>query len=135
MDGHIVSGDWQQQIGAPVEEGKELFQIADSSEYKAILHIPDKDIDQIHMGQMGSLRLASLPNRAISFQISRLTAITTVEEGSNGFQVEAKLLDSSLYLNPGMQGIAKVVVGRTNLLGLWTKNFRDWIRLKLWSWW
>ena len=135
MDGHIVSGDWQQQIGAPVEEGKELFQIADSSEYKAILHIPDKDIDQIHMGQMGSLRLASLPNRAISFQISRLTAITTVEEGSNGFQVEAKLLDSSLYLNPGMQGVAKVVVGRTNLFGLWTKNFRDWIRLKLWSWW
>ena len=99
------------------------------------MHIPDKDIDQIHMGQMGALRLASLPNRAISFQISRLTAITTVEEGSNGFQVEAKLLDSSLYLNPGMQGIAKVVVGRTNLLGLWTKNFRDWIRLKLWSWW
>ncbi|RRD88948.1 efflux RND transporter periplasmic adaptor subunit [Conchiformibius steedae] len=135
MTGSVVSGDWVQQIGAPVEEGKELFQIADAAEYKAILHIPDKNMDEIAIGQTGSLKLASLPEQAIRLEIIRLTAVAVVEEGQNGFQVEAKLLDAPPRLNAGMQGVAKVSVGKTNLLWLWTKNFRDWLRLKLWSWW
>lgn len=135
MSGSVVSGDWVQQIGTPVEEGKELFQIADSAEYKAILHIPDKNMDEMAIGQTGSLKLASLPEQPIKLEITRLTAVAVVEEGQNGFQVEAKLLDAPTRLNAGMQGVGKVSVGTTNLLWLWTKNFRDWLRLKLWSWW
>lgn len=135
MTGNVVSGDWMQQIGMPVEEGKELFQIADSTEYKAILHIPDKNMDEMAIGQTGSLKLASLPEQLIKLEITRLTAVAVVEEGQNGFQVEAKLLDAPPRLNPGMQGVGKISVGKTNFLWLWTKNFRDWLRLKLWSWW
>ncbi|MGF6147254.1 Acetyl/propionyl-CoA carboxylase, alpha subunit [Kingella potus] len=135
MAGSVVSGDWVQQIGAPVEEGKELFQVADTAESKAVLHIPDKDMDEIFIGQTGSLKLASLPEQQIRLKIIRLTAVAVVEDGQNGFQVEAELLDAPTHLNPGMQGVGKVSVGKTNLLGLWTKNFRNWLRLKLWSWW
>ena len=133
--GSVVSGDWVQQIGTPVEEGKELFQIADIAESKAVLHVPDRDMDEIQIGQKGSLKLASLPDQSIRLEITRLTAVAVVEDGQNGFQVEAKLLDAPPHLNPGMQGVGKVSVGKTNLLWLWTKNFRSWLRLKLWSWW
>ena len=135
MAGSVVSGDWAQQIGMPVEEGKELFQIADITESKAVLHILDRDMDEIKIGQIGNLKLASLPDRSIGLEITRLTAVAVVEDGQNGFQVEAKLLDGPVYLNPGMQGVGKISVGKTNLLWLWTKNFRSWLRLKLWSWW
>lgn len=135
MAGSVVSGDWVQQIGAPLEEGKELFQIADTAQYRAVLHVPDKDMDEVAVGQTGYLKLASLPDEKIRLEVSRLTAVATVQDGVNGFYVEARLQQVPPRLSPGMQGIGKLVVGKTNLLMLWSKNFRDWLRLKLWSWW
>ncbi|MFX7824737.1 hypothetical protein ABTK20_20305, partial [Acinetobacter baumannii] len=39
ITGTIIDGDWAQQIGTPVEDGKELFQIASQDAYKVILHV------------------------------------------------------------------------------------------------
>ena len=51
------------------------------------------------------------------------------------FCVEAAIENPPLVFRPGMEGIAKINVGRANLLWIWTHEMRDWLRLKLWSWW
>lgn len=135
MNGLVVSGDWSQQIGVPLEAGKELFQIADDSKYRLVLHVLDKDIDEVSVSQKGKLRLTSLPDTTYEFQVTRITSIATVDDGKNGFKVEAKLLSDTISLNPGMEGIGKVTVGRTNYISLWTASFIDWLRLKVWSIW
>lgn len=135
MTGQVVSGDWSQQIGAPVESGKELFQLAEDKTYRLVLHVLDRDIDEVRLKQEGKLRLTSLPDETYDFEVSRITSVATVDDGNNGFQVEAKLMDTDIRLNPGMQGIGKVTVGRTNLISLWTASFIDWLRLKVWSIW
>lgn len=134
MDGLVVSGDWVQQLGAPVELGKEMFEIA-SEGYRVVLHVPERDIARVHTGQRGVLRLAGQPQQGHDFELSRVTATASVEEGTNGFRAEAAWVGEVPALSPGMQGVSKVVVGTSNLLTIWTRESLDWLRLKLWQYW
>lgn len=135
MDGLVVTGDWTQQIGGPVEAGKELFEIAATDAYRVVLHVPDRDIARVHNGQPGLLRLTGEPGESRRFKVTNVTATASVEEGSNGFRVEAAWLGPVPSLSPGMQGVGKIEVGDSNLLTVWTRSSIDWLRLKLWGLW
>ena len=135
MDGLVVSGDWVQQIGGPVELGKELFEIAASDGYRVVLHVPEREIARVKPGQVGVLRLSGQPQTGFDFALSRVTATASVQDAANGFRVEAAWVGDAPALSPGMQGVAKVTVGRANLLTIWTRSSIDWLRMKLWTWW
>ncbi len=135
MDGLVISGDWVQQIGSPVETGKEMFEIATIDAYRVVLHVPDRDIARVQVGQHGILRLAGQPHTSYGFKVSTVTAIASVQDGDNGFRVEAVWDGAVPALNPGMQGIGKIEVGTSNLLTIWTRRSIDWLRLKFWTWW
>ncbi len=135
MDGLVVSGDWVQHIGGPVEAGKEMFEIAATDGYRVVLHVLDADIARVKPGQPGVLRLTGQPQTGHAFAVSRVTATASVQDGANGFRVEAEWRGPVPALSPGMQGIGKVDVGRASLLAVWTRPSIDWLRLKLWRWW
>ncbi len=135
LDGLLVSGDWVQQIGSPIEIGKEMFEIAAGDGYRVVLHVPDRDIARIAAGQTGTLRLTGQPQAAHELRVVNVTALASVQDGVNGFRVEAEGLGDLAGLRPGMQGIGKIEVGQANLLTIWTRSSIDWLRLKLWSWW
>lgn len=134
IDGLIVTGDWVQQVGAPAELGKEMFEIA-SEGYRVVLHVPEHDIARVRTGQRGVLRLAGQPQDGHDFELSRVTATASVQDSTNGFRAEAAWVGDVPPLSPGMQGVAKVVVGTSNLLTIWTRESVAWLRLKLWQYW
>jgi hypothetical protein len=135
IEGLIVTGDWAQQIGAPVETGKEMFEVAATDGYRVVLHVPDRYIARVHAGQHGVLRLTGQPQTGYAFQLTRVTATASVQDGVNGFRVEAAWQGEAPPLSPGMQGVGKIEVGSASLLTVWTRSSVDWLRLKLWSWW
>ncbi|MEO8152323.1 MAG: HlyD family efflux transporter periplasmic adaptor subunit [Rhizobacter sp.] len=135
MDGMIVTGDWVQQIGGPVETGKEMFELATTDDYRVVLHVPDRSITLVHAGQTGALRLTGQPQQSHAFKVSTVTATATMQDGTNGFRVEAAWEGQAPPLSPGMQGVGKITVGTANLFTVWTRSSIDWLRLKLWGWW
>ena len=135
LDGLVVSGDWVQKIGAPLETGKELFEIAAGPGYRVVLHVPDRDIARVRPGHTGALRLTGQPQAVYAFRVDKLTATASVQDGGNGFRVEADWLGEVPPLSPGMQGVGKIEVGTANLLTVWTRPSLNWLRLTLWAWW
>lgn len=135
MDGTVINGDWIQQTGTPIESGKELFQIASQDAYKVILHIADQDIHLVKNGQDGNLKLTSLPDQTFAFKVTRIMPVASVQNNINGFRVEAKWINSPPALTPGMQGVGKITVGKTNLLFRWSRDFINWMKLKIWANW
>jgi hypothetical protein len=135
MDGLVVTGDWAQQIGGPVEAGKEMFEVAATDGFRVVLHVPDADIARVRAGQPGVLRLTGQPQTGHAFEVTRVTATASVQDGGNGFRVEAAWRGPAPALSPGMQGIGKIEVGRASLLESWTRPSIDWLRLKVWRWW
>lgn len=134
FDGIVVSGDLSQQIGAPVETGKQLFEIAPLHSYRIILQVDERDIRHIQAGQAGQLVMTGIAGEPMAFQVANVTPVATAEEGKNFFRVEAALAEASQRLRPGMEGIGKIEVGERSLWWITTHSFSDWLTLSLWSW-
>ncbi|HEY5871215.1 MAG TPA: HlyD family efflux transporter periplasmic adaptor subunit, partial [Candidatus Tectomicrobia bacterium] len=130
----IVSGDLSQSIGAPVERGKVLFEVAPLEAYRVILEVDERDIAAVADGQEGHLVLAAFPHTPLPFTVTQLTPVSTAREGRNYFRVEARLAQTPARLRPGMEGIGKIAIDRRLLLWIWTHQAVDWLRLHLWSW-
>jgi RND family efflux transporter MFP subunit len=135
FDGLVVSGDLSQSLGAPVERGQVLFEVAPLDDYRLIVEVDEREITEIAIGQGGELVLSSMPGESFPFIVDKITPVSTAKEGRNYFRVEARLEHSSQRLRPGMEGVGKVAIDRRKLIWIWTHEIIDWLRLKLWAWW
>lgn len=134
FDGIVVSGDLSQLLGAPVEQGKVLFEVTPLDAYRVILRVDERDIAYIKTGQAGRLVLSGLAGSKLDFSVKKITSVSTAEEGINYFRVEAQLDKPSSFIRPGMEGVGKIDAGRHKLAWIWTRRLTDWLKIKLWSW-
>ena len=135
FNGIVMSGDLSQSLGAPVERGQILFEVAPLDEYRVILEVDERDINEIAVGQRSELVLPSMPGETFSFVVNKITPVSTAEEGRNYFRVEARMVRDPGRLRPGMEGIGKITIDRRLLIWVWTHDAIDWLRLQLWRWW
>ncbi|MBY4677527.1 efflux RND transporter periplasmic adaptor subunit [Marinobacterium arenosum] len=135
IDGFIVEGDLSQSIGAPVERGQVLFEIAPLERYRVVLQVEERDVAAVAVGQSGQLRLASLPDQPLAFRVQRVVPVLTSADGRNYYRVEAELAAELDQLRPGMTGIGKIDIGQRRLGWLWFHRAADSARLWAWSTW
>ena len=133
FDGIVVSGDLSQMLGSPVEKGKTLFEIAPLNSYRLIVHVDERDVRYIAVGQSGTVALAGMPGEPLPLTLSKITPVTVAEEGRNSFRVEARLTELGLHLRPGMEGVAKIETGQRSIVWIWTHPVVDWLRLAAWK--
>jgi multidrug resistance efflux pump len=132
FDGVVVSGDLNQLLGTPVEQGKLLFQIAPLNAYRVVLEVDERDIASIDLEQTGELTLSGLPDQRLTFSVQQITPVASQQDGRNYFRVEAHLQTPSDRVRPGMEGVGKITVGSRKLIWIWTHSLVDWLRF--WSW-
>ena len=132
FDGIVVTGDLSRSLGAPVERGQVLFELAPLDSYRVALEIAEEDIADIVPGQSGHLALAAMPDERFAFMVEQIIGIARNDESGNVFRVEAQLVDGSARLRPGMKGVGKVTVERRKLFWVWTHNLHE--RISLWIW-
>ena len=136
FDGFVVAGDLSQSLGAPVERGDVLFEVAPLHSYRVILEVDEREIGDVNVGQTGQLVLSGMPQDSLSVEVEKITPISSSEDGRNFFRVEARLLDEpSAKLRPGMEGVGKIFVDRRKLIWIWTYKIVHWMRMFFWSWW
>jgi RND family efflux transporter MFP subunit len=135
FDGVIVSGDLTRTLGSPVERGQVLYKIAPLNDYRVVLEVDERDFSDVVLGQTGYLALAAAPNERLEIGVNKITPVSTAEDGSNFFKIEASLADPPEHLRPGMQGVGKIEVGERRLIWIWTHRIVDWLRLWIWAWW
>jgi len=131
--GIIIKGDLSQQIGAPVEQGKVLFEVAPLDNWRVVLEVDERDTALVQLGQTGRIVLTTLPGQPFDFTVRRITAVATAKDGRNYFRVEAKLTQPDPRLRPGLEGVAKVDTGEDPALMVWTRHFRQWLRVMVWE--
>jgi RND family efflux transporter MFP subunit len=133
FDGRIVKGDLSQQLGAPMEQGHVLFEVAPLDSWRVVLRVDERDIIHVHEGQRGELLLAGLPGERIAINVARVSPVAQPEDGRNNFRVEARVLDGNAHIQPGMEGVGKVEAGEHSLLWIGFHRLFDWVRYTAWS--
>lgn len=135
FDGVIVSGDLTQSLGAPLERGQVLFEVAPLDSYRVVAQVDERDIAGVRSGQHGALVLSSMPGESYPFVVEKITPVNTAKEGKNFFRVEARLdAHTAERLRPGMEGVGKIYIDERRLIWIWTREMMNWLRLKLWTW-
>jgi hypothetical protein len=134
FSGLVVSGDLSQRLGGAVEQGEVLFEVTPLDAYRVILKVDERRIADVTVGQSGTLVLSSLPDNRYPFIIDKITPITKAEDGRNYFRVEAHLQQIDNSLRPGMEGVGKIDIDRRKLIGIWARDFVEWLQLTLWKW-
>ncbi len=138
IDGIVVSGDLSQSIGAPVETGKVLYQVAPLDDYRVILRMDERDVSHVRAGQTGHLLLHGQTGDSLGFTVQRLTSVAETDAGHNTFRVEAALDATGdaarASLRPGMEGIGKIEVSDRSVAWVWTRSLLDWARMFIWTW-
>lgn len=134
IDGVIVSGDLSQSLGAPVETGRVLFEVAPLDGYRVVLQVSEFDVRHVAAGQGGTLVLAGMGGDPIDVRVTKVTPVSTPQDGRNVFRVEASLEVAPPTLRLGMEGVAKILVREDRLLWVWARPIIERLRLLVWSW-
>jgi multidrug resistance efflux pump len=132
ITGRIISEDLKRQIGAPVETGTILFEIAPIESLRAELYVPEDLIADVNEGQAGELAAVGHPDQRVRFVVERINPIADVVNQHNVFRVRAQLREQSAWMRPGMEGIAKISVGRERYAWIASRRLVNWLRMKLW---
>jgi hypothetical protein len=135
FDAVIVKGDLSQSLGAAVERGNVLFEVAPLDSYRVIMKVDERDITDVAVGQAGRLALTSMPNEEIALTVEKITPVSVVDQGRNYFRVEAVAKGATEKLRPGMEGVGKIEIERRKLIWIWTRKLVHWARMWVWSWW
>ncbi len=134
FDGVVVDGDLSQSVGASLERGQELFQIAPLDAYRVMLEVDERDVQAIAPGQGGVLRVSAMPETELPYKVERVTPMAVQGNGRNFFRVEARLQVDNGDLRPGMAGVARTDIDRRLLIRIWGEKTLNWFRLALWRW-
>lgn len=135
FDGVVLQGDLSQSVGAPFERGKPMLMLAPDDQRRVVIHVDERDVGRVEPGQHARLALSALPWNTIELTILRVTPIARLDEGRNGFEVEARLApEDAARLRPGLQGVARIDVGRAPLGWVWVRRLVDRVRIAWWRW-
>jgi biotin carboxyl carrier protein len=134
FNGVVLKGDLKQQIGAPFKRGDTLLVLAPANEYRVIISVEDRAIESVLKGSRGNILLTAMPDNALPISIERVLPVANAQDGRNAFEVEARLIDNSVNLRPGMEGVAKIESGERSLYWMLGHRLSDWLKLTFWSW-
>ncbi|MGA2266315.1 MAG: HlyD family efflux transporter periplasmic adaptor subunit [Phycisphaerae bacterium] len=137
INGIVVVGDLERQIGAPVKTGDVLFEIAQLESLRAELSVPEDQIADIREGQTGQLATVSHPDQRLDFIVERINPVAEMAKQKNVFKVRVRFTGVDLagrhdWLRPGMEGMAHVQIGKRPYVWLWTHRLVNWVRMRLW---
>ncbi|MBY0310657.1 MAG: HlyD family efflux transporter periplasmic adaptor subunit [Phycisphaerales bacterium] len=132
MTGVLVVGDLERTLGAPVQTGQTLFEIAPLARLRADLSVPEDQIGDVKLGQIGTLASTAIPSRRIPFTVERIDPIAQVVDQDNNFRVQVRIDATEPWMRPGMEGVAKVDVEQRAYANIWSRRLVNWVRMKLW---
>ena len=137
ITGLIIQGDLSQRLGANVNKGELLFELAPNHHYKLNLKIPENRIKDIKIGLSGYLYLSALPKEVFSFEINKILPNLVTDDEGAFFIAEAILKDSVdiQKISLGLRGVGKILIDERLLISIWTRELIEFIRLQGWIWW
>lgn len=108
IDGIVVSGDLERHIGAPLEQGQTLIEVAPLSRMKCEIAIPEHEIAFVQEGLPTRLKFHSVAGPSIHLTLEELHPKSELRNDQNVFVGQIDLDNTGGKLRPGMRGDAIV---------------------------
>ena len=109
------------------------FKVAKIENMYAVLDVDERDVHEIGLGMTGEIAFVSRPELKFPIAVDLLEPVALTKEEGNVFPVRCRFTgEVEAWWRPGMSGIAKIDVGKRNILWIFTHRTVDFFRLFLW---
>ena len=133
FDGVIVEGDLSERVGSPVKQGEILFKVAKLENLYLNVDVSETDVHEFQNNATGQLAFTSQPKLKYPIQATRIEPVSQAKEEGNVFVVRCDFVSEiEDWWRPGMTGVAKLDVGKRNVLWIYTHETIDFLRLFFW---
>ena len=133
FSGVVLKGDPGQSLGAPVQTGDVLFEVASVDHYRLMIEVDEHDVGLVAAGQSARVRMAAMPEQVWQATLDKVLPVAVAEQGNSVFRLPATLDKAAGSLRPGMRGVAKLLVGHRPLAWVYTRTLRNRLRLLIWK--
>lgn len=130
--GRVLRGDLRQRVGETVPIGEALFEIADTSEWTIEIEMPQHGAGDTRAGLTGHFATNARPEEASAFSIDRVSPVAEIRQGRSVYVAEATVTGSSPWMKSGMEGLARVDLGRKPVWWMASHRFVDYLRMNFW---
>lgn len=133
FDGQIVSEDLHDRAGQTVPIGEVLFEIVPDGELALELKLPETVLAAVTPGQAGSFAVNASPGSAQKCRLEHIDPAAEAGAFGNVVSARAAMAESSDWLRPGMQGMARITTGSRPVWWVWLHRVVDELNYRVWS--
>ncbi len=95
------------KVGNMVQANEPTFRITDFNTLKAVLHVPEIELDKLRLNQQAILKVDALPGQVFSGQVGLISPV--VDPASGTIKVTIELQNTGRALKPGMFGRVSIM--------------------------
>lgn len=130
IDGVVVSGDLDRFIGASLELGQTIIEVAPLDQMAIEIEIPEHEIGFVNADCMTRVRLNSIDGPSIRQPLNDLYPTSQIRDDRNVFVGRMIVDNHDLRLRPGLRGNATTYGPRRPLAWSWVRG--GWEQLLWW---
>lgn len=108
ISGIVVTGDLRRSIGAPLETGQVLFEIAPLDRVLLEIEIPEREIGLVNEDSPVQLRVESARTGNVTSMLTRIYPSAQLREDQSVFVAPIEMDNEGGHYRPGMRGKATV---------------------------
>jgi hypothetical protein len=132
FDGVITTGDHRQNIGEILPQGQPLYVLSSQQGWILRLQVPESQIEAVGKDLTGCFASKAKPEDPQSLRIVRISPSAEQCNKRNIYVVEAHLDSPPTWVRAGMEGFARVQIGKRAAWWVLFHNLIDGVRMKLW---
>jgi len=106
IDGVVISGELDKFVGAPLERGQGLLEIAPMAEMRIEVQIPDYEIGYVKPGTKTAVKLDAVGGPSMHLRIEDIFPSAELRDDQNVFIGQIRVENTDGTLRPGMLGEA-----------------------------
>lgn len=94
------------KAGNMISQNEPAFRITDFDPLRAVIHVPERELNKLRKGQTATLRFDALPGEAFSGHVKLISPTVDPETGT--FRAIVEVRDPSQQVKPGMFGRVRI---------------------------
>jgi putative peptide zinc metalloprotease protein len=132
-DGVVFGERLPDLAGKYVEKGAELCRVADTSEMRVVIQVPEREIGDVREGSLVRLKTRAWPDRVFRGHVGKIGGESELDENKQAtYRVELVVDNSDGALKPGMTAFARIHFGRKMVGALIWHKVKQALRPELW---
>ena len=132
FDGIVLQGDLSERIGDSCTEGEPLFQLSETDAWDLELTVDEEDILYVIEGMKGEFASFARPDDRRAFEVTAIRPAVEQLDGGPGVIVEGRASGTTDWIRPGMEGIARIEIGRRRAWWIALHRGLDYFRVRYW---